>query len=82
MSDKEMFIELEGNIYVVEKEDGKVTSRAVLDGNVVLNVLMQCLTIGLPAFIAKFGTYAAAKASQAKSVKPKKSVKKKPRAKK
>ncbi len=81
MSDKEMFIELEGNIYVVEKEDGKVTSRAVLDGNVVLNVLMQCLTIGLPAFVAKFGTYAAAKADAAK--KPAPAVKKKkPRAKK
>lgn len=72
---KELFIELEGSVYVVEKEGDKVISKATLDGNVVLNVLLACLSVGLPAFIEKFGKEAQAKAKKAS--KPKKKAKKK-----
>lgn len=40
---EEAFFELEGNVYLVEKRNGKETSRAEIDGTVVLQCLVGIL---------------------------------------
>lgn len=40
---EEAFLELEGNVYIVEKKNGKITSKEVLDGTTVLKCLLYVL---------------------------------------
>lgn len=41
---RELLLELEGNIFLVEKEKGKVISREPLDGKICLEALLQVIT--------------------------------------
>lgn len=43
----ECLLELSGNVYVVEKKNGKEVSRGEIDGTVVLQCLMSHLKEGL-----------------------------------
>ncbi len=44
---KEMFFELEGKTYIVEKENGKIVNKTELDGKLVLECVLRCLKNGL-----------------------------------
>ena len=43
----EMLFELDGNVYVVEKKNGKEISREILDGETVLKSLIYILELSL-----------------------------------
>jgi hypothetical protein len=53
----EALLELDGNVFIVEKKNGKEISRQVLDGNVVLKCLMYMLeqSIRQPIKTGQFG---------------------------
>ena len=40
----ELFFELDGHVYIVEKKDGKVVSRDELDGKLVLQSIVSVLS--------------------------------------
>lgn len=45
--EKEMLFELEGNVYIVQKENGIVVGKEVLDGKIVLECVLLCLKRGM-----------------------------------
>jgi len=42
-----MLFELEGNVYIVQKENGIVVGKEVLDGKIVLECVLLCLKRGM-----------------------------------
>ena len=62
----EMFLELAGNVYIVEKLGDKEIQRDVIEGDVVLQCLLNTLTQALQ-------TYGALDTDAEVSVKPKRS---------
>jgi len=48
MKDKsELLFELDGKVFIVEKENGQEVLREEMDGKVVLQCIMKCLKDGL-----------------------------------
>lgn len=43
----EMLLELDGQVFIVDKKNGKVVSREPLDGKLVLQCVIQCLKDGI-----------------------------------
>ncbi len=51
----ECLLEIDGNVYITEKKNGKIISREPIDGTVVLKCLLFHLEQGLKKEIKKVG---------------------------